>query len=229
MTISIHQPNFMPWIGYFHKIKQSDVFVFLNDVQFERGKTVTSRTKILQQGEPNWLSVPVMGRGDMVKINEIQVENSFVWKKKHLRTLELNYKKTPFFHEVFPLIEAVYGNESFFLQDYNRSFVVSVAEYLGLSCSFKSSDTLNSSSVQGGAEKILAILLELDARVYVSGSGSGSRKYITEDLFKAHDIALIWQSYNAKPYEQIQTKSFFENLSMVDLLFRKGKNAIDYL
>jgi hypothetical protein len=218
----------MPWIGYFNKIMRSDRFVFLNDVQFERGKTFTSRTKILQQGEPAWLSVPVTGRGDLMKINEIQVESPFLWKKKHLKTLELNYKKTPFFHDVFPLLESVYHSESMFLQDYNRSFITEVSHFLGFSCSFINSDSLSDSS-HGGTDKIISILKQVNAEEYISGSGSGSKKYISETMLKQHNIRLTWQEYTAKPYRQLNAKSFHENLSIVDLLFHKGKESVEYL
>ena len=228
MTVSIHQPNFMPWIGYFNKIMRSDVFVFLNDVQFERGKTFTSRTRILQHGEPTWLSLPVIGRGDLIKINEIRVEGSFIWKKKHLKTIELNYKKTPFFNEVFPLIEAVYQTESLILQEYNILFIKTFSNYLGIECDFKNSDSISESNLSG-SDKILSILKTLNAKEYISGSGSGSKRYVSESVLRENHIRLTWQEYQAKPYNQINSKIFHETLSIIDLLFHKGKMSVDYL
>ena len=76
--ISLHQPNFLPWLGFFDKMAKSDVFVIFDDVQFPRGKTYTSRTRIVN-GEPRWLTVPIKKKSRMLKINETEIDNTQAW------------------------------------------------------------------------------------------------------------------------------------------------------
>ena len=229
MKIAIHQPNFLPWIGYFHKINSVDKFVFLDDVQLERGKTYTKRTKVLVQGNEQWLTIPIINQSDLIKINEASVEKSFFWKKKHLKTLELNYKKHPAFNEVFSIIETIYNQNSQFLIDYNIPLITGLSKYLNINTKFVLSSDLDSSRNQSGENKILEINKELNATIYVSGKGKGSVRYIKEEDYIIDNIQLEWQNYSHKYYTQFNTNIFIPGLSIIDLLFNHGKNSIKYI
>ena len=87
MIVSIHQPNYIPWAGYFHKIANSDVFVIFDDVQFPRGKDWIFRNKIKTESGEKWLSVPVKNKNKFLKINEIEINNDIEWQKKHINAL----------------------------------------------------------------------------------------------------------------------------------------------
>ena len=218
MKVGIHQPNFLPWRGFFSKIKASQGFVFLDDVQFERGKTFTSRTKIALNGSPCWVTVPVLEKSKLLPISEIRVDSSFLWKPKHLNSLFHAYKKSPSFQFLYPLLEAVYQQPYEFLVQYNIGFIERVAAPLQLNAQFfRSSELLSQEEL--GWEKIKRILIETKASSYVSGSGAGSKRYVNETELQAMGIELHWQAPPVQVYVQPNSKEFMPDLSVVDLMF----------
>src|SRR5215216_4803864 len=96
MIVSIHQPNFLPWLGYFDKLLKSDVFVLFDDVQFPRGKTYANRVLIKTINGEAWITVPVADRGELQLIKDVSIAANPVWKRKLIKTLEVNYAKAPF-------------------------------------------------------------------------------------------------------------------------------------
>jgi hypothetical protein len=229
MRVAIHQPNFLPWIGYFHKISLVDKFVFLDDVQFERGKTYTQRTKILVNNEEKWITIPVINKSEMVLIKDIKVDPSFIWKRKILKTIEINYLNTSGFNDLYPIIEDVFKSNSFYLIDYNTPLIINISRYLDLTASFAFSSQLNHASVTAGNEKILAINEYFKAKTYISGTGAGSKRYIDPFEFERNGVCLAWQEFQSKKYAQFKSKSFVSGLSIIDLIFNCGKDAIHYL
>ncbi len=228
MIIGIHQPNFLPWISYFHKIKSVDKFVFLDDVQIPRGKSYCSRTKILIQNSEAWLTIPILNKSEMLLIKDVKVNNNLNWKKKHLRTLELNYRKSLFFHEVIDIINNVYEDDSEYLIDYNMPLITKISQYLDLKTEFIKSSEISLNREITGLEKILEINKILKSDSYLSGSGRGSQRYIDEARFKPENINLIWQEFVHSTYPQL-SKNFIRNLSIIDLLFNCGKNSSQIL
>jgi hypothetical protein len=103
--VACHQPNFLPWLGFFDKLAQSDRFVLLDDVQFPRTSrgTYTNRVQLLIGGAPAWLTVPVVREG-VQRISEVRVDDRQPWRRKALKTIEMNYAKAPRFGEVMPLV-----------------------------------------------------------------------------------------------------------------------------
>lgn len=230
MIIGIHQPNYIPWIGYFHKIKNSDIFVFLDDVQFEQGKTFTSRTKIICNGAENWLTVPIKKKSELKDIKDTSVDDNFIWKKKHLKTLQLNYCKAPFFEEVFSIIEKNYATNGIYITDYNIPLIIDICCYLDLKTRFLRSGEIIAAAGLRGWDKIIALILETEATTYLSGSGAGSKRYVNADDLKKHHIELEWQNYKPVKYNQVNNKGdFISNLSIIDLLFNYGKEAINII
>lgn len=224
MKVAIHQPNFLPWIGFFNKIRSVDLFILFDDVQFERGKTYTSRTKILTQGNETWLTVPVTNKSSLVQIRDIEVVRDLNWKSKHLKTLALNYKKTPYFDDIFQIIEIIYKENSSFLIDYNIPLIKSICEYLQFKTAFKLSSELHLENVSR-SNKILNLLKAVKTDEYLSGIGEGSLRYINNREFELAGITLAWQNFIQKPYNQYGTQKFVSNLSIVDLLFNMGKES----
>jgi hypothetical protein len=229
MKLAIHQPNFLPWSGYFHKIAMVDTFVLLDDVQFERGKTFTSRTKIVISGVENWLTIPIIQKSDFIQIKDASVDPSFIWKKKHLRTLELNYRKTPYFDEVFELVATAYENSSEKLVDYNIPLIKSICNYLNIKTQLITSSSIQECTDLSAWDKLLKIITTLQADTYVSGSGAGSKRYVNQVQLSEHNITLEWQQYQHSEYKQFNSKQFIPNLSIIDMLFHKGKEAVEYL
>lgn len=229
MRVAIHQPNFLPWSGYFHKISQVEKFVFLDDVQLERGKSYTQRSKILIGNEAKWITVPIVNKSETTLIRDARVDESVVWKRKMLKTIELNYKKTPGFEAVFPILQGIMNSTSGFLVDYNIPLIYGISDYLGLETEFSLASELHIPLSVHGKDKIIGINKALNADTYLSGRGAGSIRYIEQSDYIDAGIKLEWQEYTAKEYPQGKNTPFIPGLSILDLIFNCGKEAREYL
>jgi hypothetical protein len=229
MTVAIHQPNFIPWVGYFNKINKSDVFVLFDDVQFPRAKTFGNRVEIKTNNGAVWLTVPVTNRGEMNNFNEVEIDNSQNWAGKSLKTIKLAYQKAACFNDYFEEFSAIYTAKHAHLTDLNLALMNFAVAKTGITTKLVRSSEMPEAAGLNGAEKIMAILKALNATTYLSGKGAGSRRYINEDDFKTEGIELVWQSYNPKPYRQLWGGDFIPNLSIIDLLFNEGPESIKYI
>lgn len=226
---AIHQPNFLPWLGYFHKISMVDKFVFFNDVQFPRGKTYGNRVKIKTNNGEAWITVPVLSKGDMQNFNEILINNTFPWQRKILKTIELSYKKAGSFEKYYDGFSVVFLNEYEKLTDLNIALIRYFSDALGLKVSFHLSSEIESKPGEDAEDKILGILKHIGAERYVSGSGAGSRRYIDEERFHSEKIDIDWQKFSSPVYTQLWGGDFLPDLSIIDLLFNCGEESLSVL
>ena len=113
MIISIHQPAYLPWLGYFDKIIKSDIFIYLDTVQLEKNSySYSYRNKIKTPQGSAWLTIPLKMKGHTNRaIKDVLIDNSQQWKKKHLKNIFFNYKKATFFDELYPKIEELYKQD----------------------------------------------------------------------------------------------------------------------
>ena len=225
MIVSIHQPNYIPWLGFFHKLLLSDVYVIFDDVQFPRGKDYANRNQIKTNNGKMWLTASVLGKKDLKPWNQIEINNNG-WKEKHLNNIESFYKKTPYFKSYFLFLKRIYETNHKLLLDLNLDLIV-----FFLGCLDKIPNIVLSSDIKTeltGLDKILYILKNQNATKYVSGDGEGSKRYIDEQLFKDNNIELIWQNYKHPTYKQLHGE-FIPYLSILDLLFNEGPNSKDII
>ena len=90
MNVSIHQPNYLPWLGFFNKVAQSDIYVVFDDVQYPMGKDFHNRNQIKTNNGKTWLTIPVVGKSERRKFNEIQIKDNG-WNEKHLNNINTTY------------------------------------------------------------------------------------------------------------------------------------------
>ena len=223
MTISIHQPNYLPWLGFFDKIKQSDIFVVFDNVQYPRGKNhFGNRNKIKIHNDSKWLTIPVSGKSEIKKINEIGFKN-LDWKDEHLRLIKVFYEKAPYFTEYFDEFSFELRKDFLNLSEQNTNLI----RYFLSKLDIKSEIVLSSEIVDdsiSGADRILTILDKLNATKYITGSGPGSVRYINEEDFKSRGIELVWQHYDHPVYSQLHGE-FIPYMNILDLLFNEGPNS----
>jgi len=224
MTISIHQPNYLPWLGFFNKVKLSDVFVIFDDVQFPRGKKhFGHRNKIKTNNGDIWLTVPLIGKSELKSFNTISINYENDWRKKHLSLIENFYKKSPYYSDYYPsicnIIKANYNS----LHELNTKLILYFLQELKIDTKILLSSDICPPDLNGGS-KIDFILDELKATNYISGSGPGSKRYINEENFKQRNINLIWQEYEHPVYNQ-QYNDFLPYMAIIDLLFNEGPNS----
>ena len=218
MIVGIHQPNFMPWLGYFYKIWQSDVFVLLDDVQIiKTGSSYTNRVEINNNGKRAHLTIPIKKSKDYCLINETSIVNNG-WKKKALKTLQQNYSKAGFFKQnqdfIFELIN--YDNDN--LAEYNTHFIKAISDKLCFQTSLVKSSDLN---VQAkSTERLIQLVKKVDGKVYLSGSGGD--KYQEKNMFEKNGIKLEYNKLPEFKYKQIKTDKFIPGLSIIDAIFNIG-------
>tara|TARA_R110000868_G_scaffold409484_2_gene695068 strand:- start:2844 stop:3542 length:699 start_codon:yes stop_codon:yes gene_type:complete len=225
MVTSIHQPNYIPWLGFFHKVLLSDTYVVFDDVQFPRGKDFANRNQIKTNNGTLWLTATVLRKEDLKPWNQVEINNNG-WIEKHLVNLEAFYKKTTYYKDYYPALNEIYLKKHNLLIDLNLDLIKYFLTVLD-----KKVDIVLSSSIPTelkGMDKILHILKTLNTTEYVSGDGEGSKRYIDEDLFKQSNIELVWQNYKHPTYKQ-QFGEFSPYMSIVDLIFNEGPNSKDII
>ena len=221
MVVSIHQPNYIPWLGFFNKILLSDTYVVFDDVQFPRGKDYANRNQIKTNNGKMWLTIPVIGKSDLKPWNQIEI-NKNGWVNKHLSNIESFYKKTPYFNEYYPEIKNIYLKDHNLLIDLTLDLIKHFLKILDKEVKIVLSSDIKTDLK--GLDKILYILKNLNATKYISGDGDGSKRYIDEKLFSDQGIELVWQNYKHPIYKQ-QFNEFIPYMSILDLLFNEGPNS----
>lgn len=227
MIVAIHQPNFLPWLGFFHKLKMSDVFVLFDDVQLPRGRSFCNRVAIRIGDESRWLTVPVLGKSKLPEIREVLIDEGQPWRRKHLQTLRAAYQKAPFFMPVFEALEDIYRSETPYLIDLNVSLIQLAINFMGIKTKLVKSSDLNI-DYQNGGDHLLAIVKAIGANTYLTGEGQGSRRYVIEENFEKAGISVLYQNFKHPIYPQ-RGPGFIPNLSIIDLLFNEGLFAREVL
>ena len=221
MLVAIHQPQYLPWLGYFDKIRRADVFCFLDNVQYKKNEW-QNRNKIKNVQGWQWLTVPVNYRFPQ-KIKEVTAGDPLKWGKKHLQALITNYSKAPFFKEYIGYFERFYSRERKLLSEINIDAVKIICELLQIkNTSFViASDVSNSEDPTG---RLVGICKAVGGDTYLSGKdGAG---YMDLAKFRENNVSVIFQDFKHPSYPQ-QFGAFEPNLSVVDLLFNCGPESLD--
>jgi hypothetical protein len=215
MVVAAHQPDYIPWLGYFHKISKADIFVFLDDVQFSN-EGGHNRNLIKTPQGSQWLTVPVQ-KSYYDPINKVRTMDEYGWKKKHLRSIELNYKRAPFFNEVFPVISELLLSKYLNIAEMNGAIIQRISKEFGFTASYILSSYMDIKTA--GEQRIIDICRNLGARAYYSGHGA--KAYQNPSHFAEYKIELIYSDYRPVQYPQLWGE-FTENLSVVDYVMNCG-------
>jgi hypothetical protein len=229
MRVAIHQPNYAPWCGYFAKLLQAEIFVWLDDAQLPLGRSYVSRTRVIGPNGPLWLSVPIRRQREQT-IAEVRCAELH-WPRHHLATLRAGYARAPFFDEVLAVIEPIYaafdGLEAG-LADFNQRLIEALASYLGIE--LISRRMVRASSVHlssRGDERLIELVKAVGGDTYVSGPGG--THYQDPARFAAAGLKLEVRSYEPIPYPQRSVQEFVPGLSILDALFQLGQQARELL
>ena len=218
------QPTYLPWMGYFDLIDQSDVFVFLDSVAFS-GRSWQQRNRILTKDGPLWLTVPVR-QASGTRICDVAIDNTQSWAKKHSTSVERSYRRSPYWDLLAAALGEAYGREWDLLAELDIYLIESLGEQLGVSARFERATHLPATKgAKGGA--LLEICLELGATTYLSPPGSFD--YLHADAgFSAHGIDLVFQHFEHPAYPQSRDE-FVPYLSVVDLIANTGPGAAEVI
>jgi len=222
MIISIHQPAYLPWLGYFDKIIRSDVFVYLDTVQLEKN-SYSYRNKIKTPQGSTWLTIPLKMKGHTGNvIKDVLTDNSQQWKKKHLKNIFFNYKKSPFFDELYPKMETLYAEEFDLFSDLTYQHLLFWLKELNIKTKIIKSSDLGFDSKKSGL--ILDLCQHFQADKYISGVLG--KDYLDECSFKDKNIEIEYQDYQHPKYQQLHGE-FLSHMGVVDFYMNsKGTELI---
>jgi hypothetical protein len=219
-TVAVHQPNYLPWLGYFHKLAASEVFVYLDAVQFPRGQSFGARNRIKTPNGVAYLTVPTSvpkGRKGKATYREVDFAEPR-WRDTHLKTVQMSYAKAPFFDEVFDLYRSTLEAGST-LVEVNAGLVDAFADYLELDARRVFLSELLPEFGQK-TELIAEVCRAVGADVYLSGSGGG-HDYTDEERLAQDGVELRFDRFEPRPYPQLWG-DFEPRLSALDALMNCG-------
>jgi len=225
MIISINQPAYIPWLGYYERIVNSDLHIVLNHVQFEKNSFI-NRNKILTKHGSTWLTIPSTRSNNEKRIHEYTTINNKKWINAHLKTLNQNYLKTKYFKKYFEEIQKILTNsinEENLFQIINNMNLFLLKE-LDINTKIEYSNELSIESKK--SELILDICNHFKSKTYLSGING--KEYLELDDFNKNGIEVLFQNYKHPEYYQ-STNKFHPYLSVLDLLFNEGKNSLQII
>ena len=217
MIVGIHQPNFLPWLGYFYKMARADHFVLLDTVPFTKGG-YTNRVQSKSATGAQWLTVPVLTKGRLGQtIQEVPCNTESKWQKKIVASLETNYRKCPHYLPYGPEILQIIDSAGENLAETNIQLIQYLTGQLGINTPTTCSSKMHA---EGKATDLLiALCQELGADSYLSGAGG--IQYQEQEKFRVEKIRLLYSDFEHPRYTQ-QFGEFIPGLSIVDLIFNCG-------
>lgn len=224
MRVAIHQPNYLPWFGFFKKIVACDAFVLLDSVPFSKNN-IQNRTRIKTASGEVWLTIPVLTKGRYGQpTNEVRINNQERWRKRHLKTISQNYGRSPFYQDFSGIIETTLDRDWPLLADLTISLIREVCRRLEIERTFYRASDLDATGTR--TDLLVSICSALGADTYLSGKGG--MKYQDEALFREAGIDISYPAFEHPVYSQLYGP-FLPGLSIIDLLFNCGAQTIEAL
>ncbi|MBT3361882.1 MAG: WbqC family protein [Rhodospirillaceae bacterium] len=223
IRVTIHQPNYLPWLGYFEKALRTDVFIFFDNVQMPMNKSFVTRNRIKGSNGPQWLTVPVLKSSETKPIAEAKIADA-LWHRKHLRTLRTVYQKSPWCDAVIDRLSPIMESDHTNIADLNCALVKEINSILGLNGrTFLRASEMD--LVAQGAESIFEILEKTRATIYLTGQGTGSQRHLDADKFSDMGVAIEYMSIEFPEYAQ-EKLPFEPRLSIIDALMNIGPEEV---
>lgn len=227
MNVVILQPSYIPWRGYFDQIHRADLFIFYDDVQYDKhGWRNRNRIKTPQGGQ--WLTIPVHTRGvvtENIPINQVEIAWEHNWNERHWRAIRETYSKAPYYSTYAPWLEEVFQRRPALLADFTIPLTIEIARLLGIEHTrFLRSSTLNAQGQK--TDRLIEILTQVGATHYISGPSA--KEYIEDEKFLAAGITLEYMEYQYLEYPQLYPP-FNGFVTILDLLVMTGPEAPRYI
>jgi hypothetical protein len=217
VIVSIHQPAYLPWLGYFDKIARADLFIWLDNVQFQKN-SFQNRNKIMTKDGPTWLTVPMRTSGALYEtpLKDVEIDNSKNWRAKHLASIRMNYAKAPRFNDCFPALSRFYEREWRTLDLLCFEMLGYFNTLLGVMTPIRRASDMGADGAK--SDLVLDLCKKAGATTYLSGALG--RDYLDLASFAKAGIAVEFQDYKHPAYRQTYP-GFAPNLAVVDLLMNE--------
>ncbi len=223
MRVTIHQPEHMPWLGFFHKVTMADVFVILDNVQF-RKDYFQNRNQIRTAYGKTWITVPVKNK--MAMIDKLKISYEHKWVSRYLNLIKENYSKSQFYSKYMDELIQKFNSNFDCLCDLNIEIIIFLLESLGIQTKILRASELNLPYCEDGTAINLNICKSVGADVYISGISG--KEYLDESSFKTNNIKIEYQEFHHPIYKQ-QLEPFIPCMSTIDLLFNYGDNSLNVI
>ncbi len=223
MIIAIHQPQYLPWLGYFDKMDQADAFCYLDNVQFKKNEW-QNRNRLKTAQDWQWLTVPVRYRFPQ-KIIEVTINAGGKWQHKHLQALTTNYPKSPYFDDYYPILESALRQDFETIADLNIHMITQIREILGMN----SKPTVRASEIPLSDDptgRLVDICKYFGGDTYLAGQDGAN--YMDMEQFDRSGIKVVTQSYIHPEYPQCFGE-FQSHMSIIDLIFNCGPESLSIL
>lgn len=223
-TVVILQPGYLPWLGFMDQVIRSDIFVYYDDVQFDKHGW-RNRNRIKSPNGPRWLTVPVLNKGKFGQTNlEVEIDNRQPWAHKHIATTRQFYASAPHLKMYLPELEELLCSGWDNLVDLDLAVVNLICEWLHVKRKMVRSSELGISGTK--SERLLKICQNFGATNYLSGDSA--KDYLDVDLFAENGVSVEWQQFNHPVYPQLHGE-FIPYLSVLDMLLNVGEKGFDLL
>ena len=220
MIVTIHQPNYFPYPGFFQKVLLSDIYVILDRAQFEFD--ITNRNKIITpEGSWSRISVPVKKGQKFFEVRNVEINNDQPWAEKNWDLICKSYNDSPFFDLYKTTLNSIFKKKWNLIFDLNFYTLKKAFEWLDIKTEFILDSELDVTGMS--SEHLLNICKKLGATKYLSGPSG--KNYLNEKIFEQSKIKVEYQKYDPIIYPQKYAKSFVPNLSILDLLFNMGSDS----
>jgi hypothetical protein len=221
MIATIHQVNYLPWLGFFSKVKSSDAFVMFDVADYSKNGNM-NRNKIRTADGWTYLTIPIEKKWHRKPLYEVMLPADEKWKAIHWKTIMLNYKKASYFSSYGDFFEKLYRKSHKTLVEINQEIIFYLFEQFGINAKIFKTTQLDINRGLKKTDILLDILEKINAEAYLSGEGG--RSYIEEEKFKEAGIELRFQKYEHPEYMQ-RFDGFIPFMAAIDALFNVGEKA----
>lgn len=223
MMVSVHQPQYLPWLGYFDKIDCADVFVLLDNVQFKKNEW-QNRNRIKTAQGPQWLTVPVLYKFPQL-ICEVGINDRERWQHKQQQSLLSNYRKAPHWSLLEPFFTEIFARTWPTIAALNIYVVRELTALLGIATPIYIASELPSFP-EDPDERLIAITKHFNGATYLAGSGG--HDYMDLSKYREAGINVAFQEYRHPVYLQLWG-DFEPYMSVIDLIYNTGKESLDII
>ncbi|HXW02233.1 MAG TPA: WbqC family protein [Candidatus Nitrosotenuis sp.] len=223
MRVAIHQPHYFPYAGFFHKLSLADVFVIMDDAQYD--KRFTNRNRIIIPNGWTWITVPIKKDCKFGPNYKVEINNELAWRDMHWKMIRHSYSGARFFYLYKDYFESLYKKDWRMLFELDYETTKQVISWLGIKVDIIKESELK---VKGqSTQRLVNVCKALGADTYVSGAGG--KTYLDEKLFEKENIRLQYQKFRSFPYTQHLSESFIPDLSIIDMLANVGPDSLQLL
>jgi len=230
MLVAIHQPHYIPWLGYLDRMVRSDLFIILDHVQFER-RNYQNRTMIRLEGEERWLTVPVVQLSQKETIVDKRIDNSEsgtrAWGPTHFKTLKYAYRKAEHFARYERRLEEILTAQWDRLVELDLAMLQFLRESFGITTPIRRSSEMRAEGAK--SELLMNLCVEIGPGTTFLGGIGGSRRYLDAEAFREAGIGVRWQEFTHPVYPQCGEAPFTPGLMSLDYLFNCGPAAAEKL